>query len=418
MGKIRTWAKGYIEIQVWGNRPERFLSLLNHKQIHIWEVEPYEQGYRFKLERCHVRELDAMRKKTGCNIKVLNKYGLPFFLFRYRKRKFFVLGLLLCGILIYVCSLFIWDINVDGTYFYTDEQIKTRIEEAYVTVGQRKSQVDCNWLEEQLRQDFPEISWVSCEILGTQLNVEIKETLEGTETINEDTGPQDIVAAKDGVVVEMITRSGTPVVKIGQSISKGDILISGVINIYDDFDEVIETDYVAADGDVIGETVYQYEDSFEMQYYEKEYTGSHQSAFTIEIVNWVQELHLPWKKFNNFDVVEENHKLRLGHTYYLPIGFTVKERREYTPVLCTYTEEEAMERAQARLQRFLDTLSEKEVEIMENNVTIEIRDGICYAAGTVVVWERMGYGRPLTIPEEPAPGEDTGAVEDSSTSLQ
>lgn len=408
MGKIRTWAKGYIEIHVWGNRPERFLSLLNHKQIHIWEVEPYERGYRFKLERCYVRELDAMRRKTGCSIKVLNKYGLPFFLFRYRKRKFFVIGLLLCGILIYVCSLFIWDINVGGTYFYTDEQIKTRIEEAYVTVGQRKSQIDCNWLEEQLRQDFPEISWVSCDIIGTQLNVEIKETLEGTETVNEDTSPQDIVAAKDGVVVEMITRSGTPVAKVGQSISKGDILISGVINIYDDFDEVIETDYVAADGDIIGETVYQYEDSFEMQYYEKEYTGNHQSAFTVEIVNWVQDIHLPWKEFSNFDVVEENHKLCLGHTYYLPISFTVKERREYTPVLCTYTEEEAKERAQARLQRFLDTLSEKEVEIMENNVTIEIRDGVCYAAGNIVVWERIGYGRPLSIPEAPASDGEAG----------
>lgn len=401
MGKIRTWLKGYIQVYVSGNRPERFLSLLNHKQVHIWEMEPYEKGYLFKMERPYVRELDGIRKKTGSKVEIKNKYGLPFLLFRYRKRKLFVLGLILCGILIYVCSLFIWDINVDGTYFYTEEQIVNRIEEAYVRLGARKSQIDCNQLEEQLRQDFPELSWVSCEIVGTQLNVDIKETLEGTETVDEDTPPQDIVAAKDGVIVEMITRSGTPMVKIGQTISKEDILISGVINIYDDFDEVLETDYVAADGDVIAETVYQYEDSFDMQYYEKQYTGDHQSAITIEIMNWVQELHLPWKEYDNFDVVEENHKMCLGHTYVLPISFTINERREYTPVLYTYTEEEAKERAAARFERFIGDLSEKEVEIMENNVTIEFRDGICYATGSVVVWERIGYGRELSIPQEP-----------------
>ena len=57
------------------------------------------------------------------------------------------------------------------------------------------------------------------------------------------------------------------------------------------------------------------------------------------------------------------------------------------------------------------SLSEKEVEIMENNVTIEIRDGVCYAAGNVVVWERIGYGRPLSIPEPPAPDAETGSGE-------
>lgn len=402
MGKLRTWVNGYIQVCVSGNRPERFLSLLNHKQIYIWDMEPHEKGYIFKMERKNVRELDGIRKKTGSKIEIRNKYGLPFILFRYRKRKLFLLGLLLCGILIYVCSLFIWDINVNGTYFYTEEQIAGRIEEAYVSLGARKSQIDCNWLEEQLRQDFPELSWVSCEIVGTQLNVDIKETLEGTETINENTPPQDIIAAKDGVIVEMITRSGTPAAKTGQTISKGDILISGVIYIYDDFDEVLETDYVAADGDVIAETIYQYEDSFDMQYYEKEYTGNHQSSITLEIMNRVQELHLPWKAYHNYDVVEENHKMCLGHTYFLPISFTISERREYTPTLYTYTEEEAEERAEARFRRYIEDLSEKEVEIMENNVTIEFRDGVCHASGSVVVWERIGYGRALALPAEPA----------------
>lgn len=401
MGKLRTWLNGYIEVLVSGNGPERFLSLLHLKEIHIWDMEPVQEGYRFRMESRRFRDLDAIRKKTGSTVEIQNKFGLPFWLFRYRKRYGLVVGAIMAGVLVYVCSLFIWDINVEGTYFYTDEQIQRRIEEAYVSLGQRKSQIDCNQLEEQLRQDFPEISWVSCEIIGTQLNVDIKETLEGTELVTVDTPVQDIAAAKDGIIVEMITRSGTPVVQVGQTVTKGSVLISGVVNIYDDYDEILETDYVAADGDVIAETTYQYEDTFELQYYEKEYTNRSQKAITIEVGAWVQEWHMPWKPFTNFDVVEENHKLRLGQTYYLPISFTVNERREYNPVLVTYTEEEANKRAAERLQRYIDNLSEKEVEIMENNVTIECGNGVCKATGSIVVWERIGYGRELLIPTEP-----------------
>lgn len=403
MGKIKTWWNGYVQIRVSGNHPERFLSLLHHKGIHIWKLEPVEQGYSFLMERSRFRELDAIRKKTGCQVEIEEKFGFPAWLFRYRRRKFFVLGFLLAGGMIYGCSLFVWNIQVQGTYFYTDEQIAAHIEEQYVPLGKKKSQIDCDWLEEQLRQDFPELSWVSCELTGTQLLVEVKETLEGTEVVTEDTKPQDIVAAKDGTIVEMITRSGTPVVRIGQSVAKGDILISGVIHICDDFDEVLETDYVAADGDVLAETVYQYDDSFDMQYYEKQYTQRTQTGYTIEILHWIQELHLPWREFTNYDVVEETHQLRLGSTYILPVSITTSKRREYTPVLVTYTEEEARERAEVRLENYLSTLSEKEVEIMENNVTIDIQDGVCYVGGTLVVWERIGYGRPLMLSDEPQP---------------
>lgn len=401
MGRVRTWWKGSVQVRVTGNHPERFLSLLHHKGIHIWKLEPAEQGYRFLIERAGVRELDAIRRKTGSHLQIEAKHGFPAWLFRYRRRKFFIIGCILAGGMVYVCSLFVWDIEVEGTYFYTDEQIAARIEEEYIPLGKRRSQVDCDWLEEQLRQDFPELSWVSCELTGTRLQVKIKETLEGTEMVTEDTKPQDVLAAKDGTIVEMITRSGTPVAQVGQSIAKGDILISGVVYIYDDYDEVLETDYVAADGDVVAETVYTYEDSFAMQYYEKQYTQKTQRSLTLEILNWVPELHLPWKAFANYDVVEETHQLRLGNTYILPISITTSERREYTPVLVTYTEEEAKKRAEVRLENYLSSLSEKEVEIMENNVTIEIKEGVCHVSGTLVVWERIGYGRPLTIPAEP-----------------
>jgi similar to stage IV sporulation protein len=399
MERFKQWLIGYARLYISGSRTERFLSLLNNKDIPVWKVIPEKDGYTFLISRTNIRELDTIRRKTGTHIKVTEKFGLPYFLFRYRKRKALLLGIVLCAAIVYTGSMFIWDINVDGTQLYTEEQIKERIESQYVTFGQRKSEVNCEELEESLRADFPEISWISCEIIGTQLNVVIKETLEGTETIHDADTPQNIVAAKDGVIVEMITRSGTPLVKRGASIQKGDVLISGVVYIYDDYDEVLETDYVVADGDVIAETQYSYSDSFELQYYEKRYTGKHQKNLELQLFQWSFRLPIPDKNYTNYDEASETYTLRIGHTYFLPISLVVLERREYEPELCEYTEEDAVARMNQRLQAFMDSLSEKEVEIMENHVTIEVKDGVCSADGTIVVWERIGYGRPISATE-------------------
>lgn len=406
MGRIRTWLKGYIQIYLYGDRPERFLSLMNHKKIYIWDVEPFEEGYCFFMERYRFRELDAIRKKTGCRLEIRQKYGLPFWLFRYRRRKLLGLGILTACFLVWWGGGYIWDIHVQGTYFYTDEQVKTYIEQEAVSLGSRKKQVDCEQLEEQLREVFPEIAWVSCEVQGTRLNVEIKETLEGTELLESEEAPQDVVAAKDGVVIEIITRSGTPMVKPGETVAKGDVLISGVVHIYDDYNEVLETDLVAADGDVIAETVYSYSDAFDMQYYEKDYSGKKHRSVTLEIGSFVHEFRFFVNDFRYYDRTEENHKLRLGHTYFLPCSFTVNTYLEYTPTLHTYTEEAAESNAQKRLERYLDDLLEKEVEIMENNVTIGFKDNTCQASGTIVVWERIGYGRPLPEREDSTQTED------------
>ena len=48
----------------------------------------------------------------------------------------------------------------------------------------------------------------------------------------------------------------------------------------------------------------------------------------------------------------------------------------------------------------MEDLQKKGVEILENNVTIEYRDGKCLASGTLLVKEKIGAPELLTIPEQ------------------
>ena len=86
--------------------------------------------------------------------------------------------------------------------------------------------------------------------------------------------PCNIIASQDCTITEIVTASGTPVVKAGDDVKKGDILISGAVYLYDDNNEVLDTNYVSAEGTVYGICVYHYKDTVPLSCYSKEYTGN------------------------------------------------------------------------------------------------------------------------------------------------
>ena len=67
--------------------------------------------------------------------------------------------------------------------------------------------------------------------------------------------PCNIIASQDCTITEIVTASGTPVVKAGDDVKKGDILISGAVYLYDDNNEVLDTNYVSAE-ELYMESVY------------------------------------------------------------------------------------------------------------------------------------------------------------------
>ena len=50
-------------------------------------------------------------------------------------------------------------------------------------------------------------------------------------------------------------------------------MISGAVYLYDDNNEVLDTNYVSAEGEVYGICIYHYKNEISLSYYTKEYTG-------------------------------------------------------------------------------------------------------------------------------------------------
>lgn len=386
--KILRYFFGYVKAEVYGFAPERFMNLLIHNEIVIWDVEHTEQGYIFYTGRKNLMNMRPFLQKTNMKLKILEKNGLPFFFKKNKKRAVFLAGFFLAGAMLYVLSLFVWEVRVIGEDRLVAESILKQVEKKYVCLGTRKASVNCSKLEEKLREDFEEISWVSCELKGTGLTIYLEE---GMVPKKKDTQIEsgDMVASKDAVITKMITRAGTPVAKVKDSVKKGDILISGTIYIFDDNNEVLETSYIAADGDVYGTTTYPYEDYVDLQYYQKKYSDKSDTYITFFFMDYCITPYTPKVQSEDYDTYTEIHKARILNHFYLPFGYKSMKRTCYTLELKKRGKEEAKEILNKRLNEKIYNFKEKGVEIIKNDVTIKEADGKMIAKGSITLTESI-----------------------------
>ena len=158
-------------------------------------------------------------------IRIQKKQGLPFFYRRSLKRKAFFIGIFLCLAGLYTLSQFIWNIHVEGNYANSTQTILNSLDAAGIHHGSWKKRVDCSQTASYLREQFPNLTWVSAKIEGTQLVLAVKENVDGYVIEEKADDPQNLVAKKEGTVVRIITRNGIPQVLPGDTCQAGDILV-------------------------------------------------------------------------------------------------------------------------------------------------------------------------------------------------
>ena len=178
MLKILHFIFGRLYFQVKGYQTERFLNLCAKNHLVLWELKPVSDGYVFFIRRSSYQMLEALAEKANVDLALQGQKGLPYFLKEHKKRKILFFSMCLCGLMILSLSQFLWEITVSGGEVYSESDILKYVTDNYYHIGTLKYQIDCDALEDHLREDYAEIAWASCSIQGTRLHIEIKETLD------------------------------------------------------------------------------------------------------------------------------------------------------------------------------------------------------------------------------------------------
>ena len=384
---------GYCIVILSGANQERFLNLCAAKQILLWNIKREGKHYIFYISRNGCKELPEISEKTGSKFQCVKKKGLPYLFYQYKKRKFLLLALLFCVAFFCIMSCFIWQVQVSGSYSHSEEEILDYLKKKGIGSGTKISHISCAGLKEEIRKDFEDVAWVSCERKGTLLKVQIKETLDKRDQKGEEKKqetPCNLIAAKTGKIDSILVRSGSAMVKPGDTVKAGDVLISGIVEIRDDAGEVAEETMVRAQGDIYAISKVKYEDVFPLIHYKKIYTGKRKKSYRLLVNGYAIKIPEKETEYADYDEQSREVLLHIGPQFYLPVSLFVITKAECQISQKQYSVKEAKEEAKKRLSLFLKEYERKGVLILKNNVRIDGNKNECTAKGIITIKERVG----------------------------
>ena len=352
---------------------ERFINLCSKQQINLWNLERKDNITLIAdIDKKEFKKLRKISRKTKCKIKIQDKIGLPFLAKRYKKRKIFFILLGLIILLIFSLSHFIWNIEVECNSNIPKEEIISLVEDEGLKIGALKNKVNTKDVINKIRLERDDIAWVGIEIKGTNAIIKIEEADAKPDIIDDD-DYTDIVADKEGVITKISAGNGTPLVKEGDVVKKGDVLIAGYME-----GKYTGRQYVHSIGDVQAKVWYKNTQKVYFKENKKEETGNRENKYSVKINNFQINFNKSIPKFKKYDTIEATKKLKLFSNFYLPIEIIKYEYKEYNEVPVIHSIEESkqigIKKAEEELKKEIENkeITDKKVNVRTEKDYIEV----------------------------------------------
>ena len=242
---------GYIKIKIDSGSAGRLKEALFNAKLPVIFIRGNRRG-RVKSSKIIIKRTDApyfyeIADSVGVEYTVLCKRGLPFIYKRFRYRWGLLLGLLLLAATLYISDDFVWEMRVTGNENVDAEEIISQLDTLGFRRGTYYKNIDFDVLHNRFLRDSDDIAWIAVNMRGSVANIEVREYMPGDDE-QSDKNPANIIAGCGGRITQVSAFAGRPSVKIGDIVTPGQLLISGVMEY-----ERADTRYLRAKGEVYAE---------------------------------------------------------------------------------------------------------------------------------------------------------------------
>lgn len=326
---------GFVNITVEGFYIERFINNCINNGILLWKVKRKSSTIlNANISIKDFKKIHSISRKNKCKININSKKGLPIIIHKYRKRKILALFVIPVILLIIISSRFIWNIEIIGGENINKEELLLQLKEEGIENGKLKSKVNVKNAINNIRLKRNDISWMSINMKGTNIIVKIAQADEKTTIVNSDECC-NIVASKKGIIQKISADTGTILVKPGDLVEKGTVLIGGYME-----GKYTDTRYVHAKGKVTAKVWYTKSKKSKTTREITLETGKIENRYTIKINNFKINLYKRLPNFENYDTIKEAKKIKLFSNFYLPIEIEKTQYIEKQNTKITYGKEE------------------------------------------------------------------------------
>lgn len=227
--QIKQWLAGTVELKIVCADPQSVLNLLLQKGVIIERVRWIDDlTVELSVPRSAFRIIKQIEKKTQCEVIVNSMKGLGSYIDRLTKRMAMVLGLIIFLALSLYVQNHILFVEVSGNSVIPDRKIIDHAGRFGLHFGTHRKSIRSEQIKNMLLENIPELQWVGINTAGcvAMINVRERTNTEG-QTVS-DYSPASVIAARDGTICEVTASKGTILCQVGQQVTAGQTLISGM----------------------------------------------------------------------------------------------------------------------------------------------------------------------------------------------
>ncbi len=387
--KLIYYIIGYVKLEIRGVFPERFINLCAKENIMCFDLKRKGEGISCKILKKDFSKIDLIVKKSQSELVFFKEKGVISNIKRYRFKYGLFSGIILFFGFIFLMSQFVWDIEVFGNKEISTEKVLKILESENVKIGTYIKSIDLNDLKESVILKSKVMSFVNINIKGTKISVEVKERINKPKIVPKDK-PCDIIALRDGYILDVKGYEGENLVKRGDSVVAGQTLISGIIQ----GREGIRT--VHSIGEIKARTYRRFSQEIPKKYFERIETGKEKNKYLLKILGFKLRFYFNEEvPFSEYDFSEEQKNISIFGDFSLPFGIVKKNYKEIYLLEKNNTFETALEIAEQKIVEYekemLSGMEVEEKEIIKNEDEVNY-----YIVAEYSIIEEIGMEKEIT----------------------
>ncbi len=378
---------GYIRVSVSGDFPERFLNLCANNGIAMWNAKKRGDTIECCLFVRDYRRARHLRRRCGVGLKIMRRWGIPFVIHRYRKRKGIAVGLLFFVAFLSVMPKYVWSVEISGNEGVDSAAIEAVVEELGIKSGSKISSIDVDNLRPKLLVEMPELSWAAINIEGSCVTIDVREQLSPNRL--DDKTPCDLVATSDGIITAVYVKKGNAAVKVGDAVRKGDIIALGTVE-YGDQSTVL----CHAMGEIYAETNRKITVTSPMTVERPIPTGKTKTKRVFQLFGLYIPLYLGSEQYEYTCTATESAVETEQLT--LPISIITAEFAEVIPTEVKISKDEAKEIAAKQLEQ-LEKEQLNGMKIKKRTIRYIEKDGEIILTAEYICEENIASEKPISV---------------------
>lgn len=388
---------GFLTVAVKGKYPEKLMNLALARGIFLWDVKRTPEGICFRIRNSAYQALQNLTEEHGFELEVINTEGFPFYRQVLQRRRMLMWGAGLFVLALYLLSSFIWVIEVNGNVNLSTETILKAAARHGLYEGAMKWNLAKTDVEDGILKDLLQLSYVEVNIKGVKAQIKVVEKV----LPNQPEGPCHIVARKDGIIESVLVLKGQALVKEGETVAKGDVLISGIVFPEtrldgEDGQGVMHPQIVTAQGQVKARVWYEGYGECGLTTQKSVFTG--RSAERIVLVT-------PWARYTLRECGEKfNQSVRNQKSYTLQSpwgkwGWVTTVSREKETITLSHSPDEALDKARGQaLERLKRKLGSGGKVVDTDMKTLSCpADSVVRVKAYAEVVEEIGVPQPINL---------------------